>query len=1057
MTAKNHILLCFLFIYAFCLSVFGQKYRVIEHAELKNLDNSFIYTIIQDNNGYLWIGTSEGLFRFDGFKLNAFSTSDSLADNFITCSYKTDKGLWFGHMNGSLSYYNGSKFREIIPLKSGNSIANLVESPDGSIWAGTFTGGILQLGTRTIKKTYTFIKEEITIYSLCFISDQEVLIGSYDGIRLCSIDKEGIITINKYLNEIPKTKIQDIRKKNDNTGYYVLTQDQGIYSIQFENNRMKINRLDQKIKLPEGIQGFIEDKNSNLWLATFGHGLHKIIIGEDNSACEIVRIMNNYLNKTLVNIKTLYLDREENIWVGNYGSGIQKVVAQTFSFSSFSNKQFGNNISAIWIDNEYKWIGTEKGIIKSEIANAGNTKFLGKKQGLPDDGTSALYAEGNNLWIGYMNSGVYQLNRATNAIVKKTIHEGILENNITCLTGTGKDLWIGTKKGLCYLDLHTDSIKWYTINQGGLPHNFIKHVFIDSRQKVWITTLSNTVSHIDNNILKRISITSENSTVTLESIAEDIAGNIWVGSIGRGVFLIQKDSIVNLTTEEGLFSDYCYSLIGDSSGYIWVGHRGGLSRINTRDFSIKTIHKISETEEITNFNPNAIFLGPDKKLWFGMNNGLLTSEPLFGKTMFVPPIINITSLIINNKDYQVKDKIRLSPGKHKIKIDFIGISLKNPEKVKYQYRLTGYDDEWSNITYTNSVTYPRLTEGTYTFEVNASNSDGITTKQPKKIQFIIRTPFYKRFYTYIILLIALSLLIYVHIKRREFIHRHEKLSLEKKVQERTLEIQRQKKEIEMQRDLIHSKNNDIMDSLKYARKLQSSFTPPEELLLKLFPEHFLITKPKDIVSGDFCWYTKTQDLSIVTVADCTGHGVPGAIMSILGITSLNDIIINYGITNPDRVLELLRLKVITSLRQHAKEGPSLDGMNLGLCVIDRDTLKIQFSGALNNLVHIQNRKLQIVRADRIPIGFSYHEDKPFTCHELQGKKGDILYLFSDGFQDQFGGNEDKKYSSRRFIKTLYSIHNKPLDAQKRELEDILLNWMKDKEQTDDITILGFKL
>jgi ligand-binding sensor domain-containing protein/serine phosphatase RsbU (regulator of sigma subunit) len=1056
MSVYNHIKLFFLLLWGVCATNYGQKYSITNQTELSHLSNAFVYTINQDKNGYLWIGTSDGLYRFDGFDVSDFNISDSLADNFITCSYQSKDGLWFGHMNGSLSFYHNDRFEKLSAPISGNSIANIAESPDGSIWVGTFTGGLLKISPKLRTTRYNFGEEQVTLYSFCFITNEKVLIGSYDGLRICSITSDRRITIDKHLIDIPKTKIQKIQKKKNGPEFFVLTQNEGLYTLQIQGDQPVIKRLDKRDMLPDGIQSFLEDKKGNLWIGSFGHGLYKLNLDPEDNIIQNLRIGNPDAG-TSGNIKTLYQDRDENIWLGNYGSGVQKINSLPFSYMHCHRAKYGKSVLAIWVDNKYKWIGTEKGLIRCENVGLDSLVFKGNPKDFPMDAVSTLYSHENTLYIGTTNKGAYKLNKSNNDLKRIKIHDGILENNITSMSGNGNDLWIGTKKGLCYLNLTTDSLRWYTISQGGLPHNSVKHIFIDSKKMVWATTLSNTLIHIDNGEIKRTRIVSGKGIVTLESVVEDQSGRIWIGSVGGGIFLLEKDSVLNLTSQEGLFSDYCYSLLCDSSGYIWVGHRGGLSRIHTNDLSIKSIQKISGTEEIYDFNPNAIFMDSDHKIWFGMNKGLLRYDPMFENTESLPPIININSIIINNQEVEVKNKIKLAPGKYKIRIDFIGINLKNPEKVKYQYRLVGYDDEWSEISTSNSAVFLRLTEGTYLFELNAASPDGVSTKEPTRIQFHIQTPVYKRFYTYLILLFIVSLIIFLYIKRREYIHQHEKLSLEKKVQERTMEIQRQKREIEIQRDLIRSKNKDITDSLKYARKLQSSIAPPEELLIKLFPEHFLISKPKDIVSGDFCWYTETQNLSIVTVADCTGHGVPGAIMSILGITSLNDIIINYGITAPDRILELLRLKVITSLSQQAKETPSLDGMNLGLCVIDQESLDIQFSGAINNLIHIRDHELNVIKADRIPIGFSYMEDKPYTCHELQGKKGDLLYLFSDGFQDQFGGKNDKKYSSGRFIKTLYSIHNKPLAAQKKELEDILSDWMKGAEQTDDITILCIRL
>ena len=1038
-------------------TVNAQKYNLEKIPQLSSLDESFIYTINQDSKGYLWIGTSDGLFNYDGFNLQAFSTKDSLADNFITSSYITDKGVWFGHMNGKLSFFDGQTFSKHTVGENESSIANITQSPDGSIWAGTFTGGFINLTQKQSNAIHEFEKKDITLYAFCFISSTEILVGSYDGIRRCLITTDGKIKTIEYIRDIPSTKIQEIKKSNTKDCYYVATQNEGFYCLTNTKGNIKAHRMDRPEKNIEGVQGFIEDKKATLWIATFGHGLYKATINENNTFESLIDLKDTKSSFS-ENIKTLFQDRDENIWIGNYGNGIKKLSFRTFSLTTYTEDSLGSNIYSIEAGPNFKWIGTDKGLAKCDLANGQILKLYNSEQGLPNDIIKAIHA-GNDgrIWIGTSNQGIWTFNPHTQEIKKYPIHFGNLENNITSIASLNNELWIGTKKGLCRVNLLNDSVEWYNIHKGGLPHNSVRHIFIDSKQNIWITTLSNTLLKYSNNSFRKINIPSESGINTLEIVTEDKNGDIWTGSAGQGIFRIHGDSIMNLTTSEGLFSNYCYSLAGDKNGFIWIGHRGGLSRVNVDGLSIRSIEKINHTDIKYDFNPKAIAISNNNKIWFGTNKGLITHNPEFENREFLPPLLNITSIQINNLEYEIKNKIKLSPGSYKIKLDYIGINLKDPSKVKYQHRLLGYDNEWSEIIKETSVTYPRLSEGIYIFELHASSAEGIVTKPPLRIQFIIKTPLYKRTWAYIVLAIIIGILVFGYFKRREYLHQYEKLQLERKVHQRTREINRQKVELEKQASLIKSKNNDITDSLKYARKLQSSISPPEEILTKLFPNHFLINKPKDIVSGDFCWYTEIDKQSIITVADCTGHGVPGAIMSILGITSLHEIINNQRIISPSRVLDLLRLKVITSLSQHSKESPSLDGMNLGLCVIDQKTLKIKFSGAINNLVHIQDNKMKVLRADRIPIGFSYHEDKQYTEQETQGQPGDMIYLFSDGFQDQFGGTLDKKYSRRQFHKTLYRIHKEDLHDQQFILEQTLTDWMGKAEQTDDITILGIRL
>lgn len=1039
-------------------SAIAQQYSFENFAQQASLSESYVYTFTQDSGAYLWIGTSNGLFRFDGLNLNTYTTTDSLADNFVTCSYTGKTGVWFGHMNGSISFFDGKSFTKIItPAPDKSSITEITGAADGTIWAGTYSGGLIQFGSGLNYRKFTYSAENITIYAFRFISEDSFLAGSSDGLRYCRVNKDGKIIIVHHFTELPQERIQSIIKGTLPNDYFIATGNQGIYHLTSINDNFAISRIDKPGDNITDIQSIALDKKNNLWIGTFGYGLFKVKLKGNISTGEITKF-NQQQGTTADNIKTLFFDRDENIWTGNYGQGISRISTKTFTVEKADNIDYGNNYNCIASDENYRWIGTENGLLKTGLNNATSMEFFSSNRYFEGAEVTSVYIQNKNMiWIGTSGRGVFRLNTTSRAVVKYPIHEGILENNITSITGYNNFLWVGTNKGACKVDIETNQNSWYTINQNGLPHNSIKQIFIDSKKHTWIVTLSNTLCKVNGDVLKKITIPSSSSSVTLESVTEDKSGNIWLGSGGQGLFLIQGDSILNFTTREGLFSDYCYSAIGDKQGFVWAGHHGGLSRINCNDFSIKAIRKSFNSGNSPDFINNSVNCDFKGRVWFGYNGGVMCYNPEYENSRFLPPAIHLNAITINNQEFEIANKIKLSSGRYKIKFDFIGISLKEPESVRYQYRLTGYDNDWSEITQNTSVTYPGLTEGEYIFEVNAASGDGIITPTPAKVIIEIKTAVWKSAWLYISILFILITVIFSYNKRLQRRHIAEKQLLEQKVQERTLEIQLQKDEIEQQRDLINKKNIDITDSLKYARKIQSSINPPDELLDRLLPDHFLITKPKDIVSGDFCWYSQTNDKIIVTVADCTGHGVPGAMMSILGINSLNEIIINYGITEPCRVMEFLRLKVITSLSQHSKDSPSFDGINLGLCVIDQKTLSIQFSGAINNMVHIQDGVLNVVKADRIPIGVSDLEHKPFTNTEFQGKKGDVLYLFSDGFQDQFGGEKEKKFSSKRFIDLLFCIHKLPMSEQKIELDNILRSWMRDNEQTDDITILGFRL
>ncbi|NOQ25198.1 MAG: SpoIIE family protein phosphatase [Bacteroidales bacterium] len=279
--------------------------------------------------------------------------------------------------------------------------------------------------------------------------------------------------------------------------------------------------------------------------------------------------------------------------------------------------------------------------------------------------------------------------------------------------------------------------------------------------------------------------------------------------------------------------------------------------------------------------------------------------------------------------------------------------------------------------------------------------------------------------------------------------------LEQKVKDRTAEVVRQKEVIEI-------KNKHIMDSIKYAKRIQNAILPPDSYVKKLLPKSFILYKPKDIVSGDFYWMTKKSNLVIYAAVDCTGHGVPGAFMSIVGNNQLNYAIDVKKARNASEILDHLNKGVVDTLREQGSEGRIMskvkDGMDLALCVIDYKNMKLQFAGANNPLCLVRDGEMIQIKGNRMAIGGNFDEELPkFTNHEMDLKKGDVLYTFSDGYPDQFGGNDGRKFMLKKFRALLLEIHKNPIEEQEKILEDILETWRGKEEQVDDIIVIGVKI
>jgi serine phosphatase RsbU (regulator of sigma subunit) len=256
--------------------------------------------------------------------------------------------------------------------------------------------------------------------------------------------------------------------------------------------------------------------------------------------------------------------------------------------------------------------------------------------------------------------------------------------------------------------------------------------------------------------------------------------------------------------------------------------------------------------------------------------------------------------------------------------------------------------------------------------------------------------------------------------------------------------------------IIQEKNSDIMASIEYASKIQEALLPSADNP-DFFSDSFFMVRPKDIVSGDFLWYTELDGKKIVAVVDCTGHGVPGAFMSMIGNTFLQQIINERGIMDPAEVLNELRKNVVRALNQKGKGVNRKDGMDMAICVIDEANGMLEFAGANNPLFVMQSKKMLEIKGDKQPVGYFEGNEMPFTKHTIQIEKGDCIYIFSDGYVDQFGGPKGKKFKYRQFSELLQSLSRRSMQEQKEIINQVFDEWKGELEQVDDVCVVGIRM
>ena len=552
-----------------------------------------------------------------------------------------------------------------------------------------------------------------------------------------------------------------------------------------------------------------------------------------------------------------------------------------------------------------------------------------------------------------------------------------------------------------------------------------------------------------------------------------------------------------------------------AGGYAVSCNSNGNKRVEIlkRDENGNLVVEGTALRRLPNIFAEVVYADKKGRLWIGQSNTLYSYTPdnslnPYYKESFNAHIRQVTvrdSLIFGGafcddeghlSARQRKDFIpELTYNDNSVDITYSATFFEKEESTEYSVMLEGADKEWSHWTTRTLSSYNNLFEGTYTFKVKARNIYGVES-QVEEFTFVVKPPFYRTIWAYIIyaalFFLAIRGIIKVNTARLE----KDKKRLQAEVDKATEKIRDQMEEIESQKDEIESQRDEIQASINYARRIQRALLTPNEVIDKIFPDHFLLFKPRNVVSGDYYWFGEFGDYKVAIVADCTGHGVPGGFVSMLGMTNLNYIVGNE--LSPDKILNKLREAIIKGLRQDGVYGipplddddlaampgskfkekaaakaaqsadeasgakridRSQDGMDVSMYVLNSKTLELSFAGANNPLIVIRKgaEEPEVIKADKMPVGI-YLKLEPFTKTDIQLEHGDCLYSFSDGFQDQFGYETKKKFLSKKLRELLFEVHELPMEEQRKIIEARYLAWRGPKDnQTDDMVLFGLRV
>ncbi len=1043
-----------LYLVVTAFSLHAQNYKFRQYGVKDGICHPFVYTVNQDEKGYIWLGTGEGLCRYNGFEFDGDFEADSLPDAFVKKSYRDSEGnLWFGHNDGSITLYDGTKF---LVMNTGDKITSTInditEDPDGRIVFATQNQGLIIIGEdHGVEIIQEPFKRKL-ISSICFTPAGQLLVGAFDGLHLYGYDfTADTITYQSKISAAPSTQITDIVYDGQGGLFWIGSQDEGLHALKLDENDAASSSVEKigndDILKYTSIMSIMVDRDGYLWLSTRGEGVYKLAVRVDNMT--ITEFVNFSEHNGLGSRYTteVFQDLEGNIWISTYGNGLAGLFDEAFTFHDYQD-QTGTTLSAVLTDEEGFWMAGNGKLVRYNTGLQSTMQEFGPGNGLPQDKITALFEDENGyLWIGTGNSGLYRMNVEQGVISRYFISQNSLENIVNAIDGAGGIIWMATNNGVFSINFATGKMERFGIGPR-IPHNKINDVFVDSEGNAWIATRSNGIVSV--NTEKEYAISAE-QMVVLEfiSITEDEYGNLWAATANDGIFQFLADTLEHYSTYNGLKSAACYSIVDDHQGNIWVGHRLGLSKLDLERRIVVTYG--TESGINGDCEPNASAVTSDGVVLFGTSDGLVQFDTKKERRNLTPPLTSIISVNIEDKEYDFSKPIVLPYGIYKVRIEWIGLNYAASEKVTYQYKLNGYDD-WSDPTSKVYEQYPRIEDGNYTFMLMAYNSENVGTEVPIEFRLRVKLPIWKTWWFITIAILMLISFFLVIIKYRERKARQFQEILQKRLDERT-------REVVMQKDEIEIKNKDITDSINYAQRIQASILPPISKLQETFSGSFVFYQPRDIVSGDFYWYDQMDDNRFMVIcADSTGHGVPGAFMSMIGTTLIKDITARKEVDSPASLLEMLDQEIMSALNQNIEAERSNDGMDIIVSEINMKTKLLRISSAMRPMIIYRSGEQTYVRGSRSSVGGQYEkEDKVFETFEYQLMKGDKIYMFSDGYPDQFGGPLGKKFKMVRVKNMLRDIHEKTMEEQYNYIKNNFEIWKEDNDQVDDVLFMGIEI
>ncbi len=1105
--SKRYIAIVILIILGFYNFSFSQSDRygfpfVKNYTPQEYIGSNQNFSIVQDKKGTIYFGNNPSILSYDGARWKAIESTNFSAS--LSMDIDTTTGIIYVGLQNDFGYLSvGNKGQMVY-----TSLLNLIPekyNDFNDVWYTYLTkDGVYFISNYLIVrikngKSKLWENENGQFHTAFKIDNKIILRTREEGLKIITKDK--IETIAG--SEIFKNERVDFILPYKNNEYLLGSRKLGLYSMQLDFTNLslpkcilnKLSSNSEPFLLQNEMTRAIKLHNGNYAIGTLKGGA--IVI---DSNLNTVSVIDDKISLQDLQVSYLFEDAQNNLWLA-LDNGISVVeISSPFNNLTAENGLKGSVRSLIRYKEDI-YFATSQGVFVYKkganivspalektietwdllefnshslnptiiIASGGGVFEIcnGIKNKISEKRTYKIIQPVKFKNIIYL--GLYSGFEVMQKVGNTWVSLGTIDNFDSEVRDIDEDnfgnVWLCTQiDGLRYLE-NKNSIggkpnfvmtKYDTLN--GLPSNIDNFIY-KLKNKFVVNTATNQFYNIQQTKkgTKKYYVFSPDTLIDkkfydenrlLIKLSEDKNSNIWMQTFfnksqtfDNGIALYQKNNRYKWYNKpfKRLPQSQFYSILAEPNGVTWfAGNDGVISYNNNIKFNYSK--KFSPVISFILSNKDTIFKGEFYKS---------TKDSFTGKEVYTSSSMQPNEL-----------KLKLSFQNNNITFLFAATSYITSENNKFSYFLEGNDEVWSDWSKKTEKYYTNLSEGNYIFRLKSKDVfDNVS--QEITYEFTILPPWYRTIWAYIIYSIIGVIVIYLIVK---FYTK----SLKRIIDFQTSELRQQNKEIE-------HKNKEITDSIFYAKKIQEAIMPSSSFINELFPESFVLFKPKDIVSGDFYWATQKNNKILIAAADCTGHGVPGAFMSMLGNDNLNEIVIDRNTLEPNEILNGARLGIIKALKQKGESGENKDGMDIAMLVYDRENLKLEYSGANNPLYIIRKNShspfvgysynivqdrysLLEIKGNKFPVGiYINNELPPFTSHTLQLEKGDTFYIFSDGFADQFGGEAGKKFKYNKLKELLLSIQELPLPEQSRVLEDTFYNWKGNLEQVDDVLLIGMRV